>query len=256
MIRPDRVIALRGSQTVFQYKDLCAKVYSRTHSCADVLREVGNLAAAWEGGASVPELIEVRQQNGRWMMVTEYIPGETLAQRIGSGKDRLSSCLRILVQAQRHLQKVPPDRFPSLTESLRREIAQTSLDPSIRSKLLSRLDGPEEGSCLCHRNLSPDNLLLPAGRKPVAVDWSQACRGSADADAAAVWILLETEYGQDAAQLYLDLYCGLSGRQERDILRWVPVMAASRIPGSVQRERERLKDLIRQSLKGWDEYGD
>ena len=52
MIRPDRVIALRGNQTVFQYKDLCAKVYSRSHSCVDVLREAGNLAAAWEGGAA------------------------------------------------------------------------------------------------------------------------------------------------------------------------------------------------------------
>ena len=256
MIRPDRVIALRGNQTVFQYKDLCAKVYSRSHSCVDVLREAGNLAAAWEGGASVPGLIEVRQQNGRWMMVTEYIPGETLAQRIRSGKDRLPSCLRMLVQAQRHLQKVPSDCFPSLTESLRKEIAQTSLEPYVQSKLLSQLDRQEDRPCLCHRNLGPDNLLLPAGRKPVAVDWFRACRGSADADAAAVWILLWTEDGQSAADLYLDLYCGFSGRQERDILRWVPVMAASRIAGSVRRERERLQDLIGQSLKGWDEYGD
>lgn len=250
MIKPDRVIALRGDRTVVQYGNRCAKVYSRARSCVDVLQEARNLAAAREAGASAPRFIEVSCLDGCWALVTEYVPGETLAQRVASDGLSLEDGLRTLTEAQTAIHAADASRFPGLKEALWRRVQYAPLGGSVKEGLLYRLDGLEDGGMLCHGDLSPQNLLLPAGLRPVAVDWKRACRGSGDADAAATWLALELEYGRDAAQDYLRQYSRACDSPEGDILRWLPVVAASRLAGSVRRERDALLRVIGETTKG------
>lgn len=249
MIKPDRVIALRSDRTVYQHGNLCGKVYSRAYVCVDVLQEARNLAAAWEAGANVPRFIEVTRVDDRWALVTEYVPGETLAQRMASGQNSDSGCLRTLVEAQLRVQSVRAERFAPLRDVLRQEIAGTSLAESVRRALLERLERLEDGVALCHGDLGPDNLILSERGTPVVVDWDRACRGSADADAAATWLSLALEQGRETAERYLELYIAGADSLRGDILRWLPLMAASRLRGSVRREKDMYMRIIGQTMK-------
>lgn len=249
MIKPDRVIALRSDRTVYQHGSLCGKVFSRAYACVDVLQEARNLAAAWEAGASVPRFIEVTRADDRWVLVTEYVRGETLAQRMASGDHSASGCLSTLVEAQLTLQSARAERFAPLRDELRKEIAGTPLAESTRRWLLEHLDGMEDGGALCHGDLGPDNLILPAQGVPVAVDWDRACQGSADADAAATWLSLALEQGPEAAERYLELYCASADSLKDDILRWLPLMAASRLRGCLRREKDVYMRIIGQTMK-------
>lgn len=250
MIKPDRVLALRSDRTVFQCGDRCAKVFSRATSCVDVLQEARNLAAAGDAGASAPAFIEVARLGERWALVTEYVRGETLARRMVSDGSGGYDWLKALAEAQLELQSARSERFPPLKEALRRQVVGTALAESMRKALLGRLELLEDGEALCHCDLGPDNLLLAASGAVVAVDWDRACRGSADADAAATWLALDMGYGREAARTYLKGYCRISDSREDDILRWLPVMAASRLRGSVRRERDMLLKLIGETMKG------
>ena len=249
MIKPDRVIALRSDRTVYQRGNLCDKVFARAYACVDVLQEARNLAAAWEAGASAPGFIEVTRVDDRWALVTEYVRGETLAQRMASGQCDTDGCLRTLVEAQLRVQSAGAERFAPLRDVLREEIAGTPLAESVRRALLERLEGQEDGSALCHGDLGPDNLILPAEGAPVAVDWDRACRGSADADAAATWLSLALEQGRETAERYLELYTAGAGSLRDDVLRWLPLMAAARLRGSVRREKEMYMRIIGQTVK-------
>lgn len=53
---------------------------------------------------------------------------------------------------------------------------------------------PFDGGSLIHFDLHPDNVLL-SPRGPVVIDWTNARGGSAAADVAMTWLILETSAG-------------------------------------------------------------
>jgi serine/threonine protein kinase len=53
---------------------------------------------------------------------------------------------------------------------------------------------PFDGGSLVHFDLHPDNVLL-SPRGPVVIDWTNAHGGSAAADVAITWLILETSAG-------------------------------------------------------------
>ena len=67
MIKPDRVIALRSDRTVYQHGNLCGKVFSRAHTCVDVLRqEIAGTASDESMRRTLPE----RPEDGELFSVT------------------------------------------------------------------------------------------------------------------------------------------------------------------------------------------
>ena len=251
MIKPDRVLALRTDRTVFQYAGRCVKVYSRSHPCTDILLEAGNLAAAREAGVNTPEFIEVSQVDGRWALVTDYVHGESLARKMMSGNTDSGTCLMLTVKAQIETQSACAGSFRGLKDALAKSIAQSALEDPVKTTLADTLEKLEDGDALCHGNFIPENLLVPDNgiQKPVILDWKRAGRGSADADAAASWIALNLEYGRETAQKYLELYCSVGGACRKDIMQWVPVMAASRLTESDRSDRRVLSGLISETVK-------
>ena len=59
MIKPDRAIALRSDRTVYRHGNVCAKVFSRAHTCVDVLRqEIAGTASDESMRRTLPEHLE------------------------------------------------------------------------------------------------------------------------------------------------------------------------------------------------------
>ena len=81
-MRLDRIIAVRNDKTVYRDGDRCLKVFSNTYSASQVLREAQLLASVSEVGLPVPRLLSVTIWDGKWTIVTEYVHGTAMRQRM------------------------------------------------------------------------------------------------------------------------------------------------------------------------------
>lgn len=84
----DRIISVQNSITVYRDGDRCVKVFNPDCAKADVLNEALNQARMEQTTVTVPEIREVRQVNGKWAIVSEYIKGENLEQLIAKHPEK------------------------------------------------------------------------------------------------------------------------------------------------------------------------
>ena len=89
----ERVIAVRNNKTVYRDGDKAIKVFDANFSKSDILNEALNQARVEEAGIRVPKVLEVSVIDGKWAIVSEYIPGKTLAQLMEENPDRKSTRL-------------------------------------------------------------------------------------------------------------------------------------------------------------------
>ena len=115
---------------------------------------------------------------------------------------------------------------------------------STRYDLLTRLDGLEAGSAVCHGDFNPSNVIVTPDGEPYVIDWAHVTQGSAPADAARTYLLFWMDGKIDMAEAYLDLYCSRSGTEKSCVQRWIPIVAASRSVGCRPEEVEFLAHWI------------
>ena len=118
-------------------------------------REAAIMELARTHGFPVPQVHEVRPE----ALVLERIDGPTMGQAITRRPWELLRHVRSLADLHERLHTIPFD-----------------------------------GRSLIHFDLHPDNVLL-SRRGPVVIDWTNAHGGSAAADVAMTWLILETSAG-------------------------------------------------------------
>ena len=84
----EKVIAVRTNKTVYRDGDMAVKVFDSDYSKADVLNEALNQARVEETALNVPKLIEVSRIDGKWAIVSDFIPGKTLARLMEENPDK------------------------------------------------------------------------------------------------------------------------------------------------------------------------
>ena len=57
---------------------------------SDILNEALNQARVEETGLQIPKLLEVKQIDGQWTIVTEFIEGETLESLMAAHPEKMS----------------------------------------------------------------------------------------------------------------------------------------------------------------------
>ena len=90
----DKVIAVRTNKTVYRDGHLAIKVFDSDYSKADVLNEALNQARVEETALNVPRLHEVCTVDGKWAIVSDFIPGKTLARLMEENPDRRETLIR------------------------------------------------------------------------------------------------------------------------------------------------------------------
>ena len=83
----DTIIATPDKKVVYRDGDYAIKVFDESYKKSDVLNEALNTARVEETGLAIPQLIDVQQIDGKWAIITEYIPGKTLAQLMAEEND-------------------------------------------------------------------------------------------------------------------------------------------------------------------------
>jgi hypothetical protein len=85
----------------------------------------------------------------------------------------------------------------------------------------------EMRSLVGHGSLTPEKVIAGEGGSFVT-GWSRTLCGEPLADAAITYLLFKLKGEHTAAKEYLELYCKMSNSSKEEIIRWIPLAAASR----------------------------
>ena len=202
----DRIIAVRTNKTVYRDGEYCVKVFDDDFSKVDVLNEALNQARVEETGLNVPKIVEVTKIDGKWAIVSEYVPGKTLARLMEENPDKKDEYLEKFVDWQIEVQSKKCPLLTKLRDKMNRKIDLTNLDESIKYELHTRLEGMPKHNKLCHGDFNPSNIIVKEDGTPYFIDWSHATQGNASADVARTYMLFWLAGDIEGAEKYLDLF--------------------------------------------------
>ena len=239
----ERVIAVRNNKTVYRDGDKAIKVFDANFSKSDILNEALNQARVEEAGIRVPKVLEVSVIDGKWAIVSEYIPGKTLAQLMEENPQEKDAYLEQFVDLQMDVHTHRAPLLNKLHDKMKRKIDETGLDATTRYELHTRLDSTPHHNKVCHGDFNPSNIIM-SENGPYILDWSHATQGNASADVARTYLLFWLNGDIDGAKKYLNLFCKKSDTARQYVERWLPIVAASQSVKGKPQEREFLLSWV------------
>lgn len=239
----ERVIAVRNNKTVYRDGDKAIKVFDANFSKSDILNEALNQARVEEAGVRVPKVLEVSVIDGKWAIVSEYIPGKTLAQLMEENPQNKDAYLEQFVDLQMEVHTHRAPLLNKLHDKMKRKIDETGLDATTRYELHTRLDSTPHHNKVCHGDFNPSNIIM-SENGPYILDWSHATQGNASADVARTYLLFWLNGDIDGAKKYLNLFCKKSDTARQYVERWLPIVAASQSVKGKPQEREFLLSWV------------
>lgn len=239
----ERVIAVRNNKTVYRDGDKAIKVFDANFSKSDILNEALNQARVEEAGVRVPKVLEVSVIDGKWAIVSEYIPGKTLAQLMEENPQNKDAYLEQFVDLQMDVHTHRAPLLNKLHDKMKRKIDETGLDATTRYELHTRLDSTPHHNKVCHGDFNPSNIIM-SENGPYILDWSHATQGNASADVARTYLLFWLNGDIDGAKKYLNLFCKKSDTARQYVERWLPIVAASQSVKGKPQEREFLLSWV------------
>ena len=235
------VIAERTNKIIYRDGDRVYKVFASGYSKADILNEALNQARVEETGLNIPRVREVTTlEDGRWVIVSDYIEGKTLTQLMKENPEKTEEYLELFVDLQLlvHSKKAP--YLNKLKDKMNMKISQAELDATTRYELHTRLEGMKKHTKVCHGDFNPSNIIITPEGIPYLLDWSHATQGNASADVARTYLLFSLQGKEDLAKQYLDLFCKKSDTAKQYVQKWLPIVAASQSVKGKPEEREFL----------------
>lgn len=236
----DKVIAVRTNKTVYRDGHLAIKVFDSDYSKADVLNEALNQARVEETSLNVPRLHEVCTVDGKWAIVSDFIPGKTLARLMEENPGRRDEYMDLFVDLQLKMHEQTCPLLGKLKDKMNRKISQADLNATIRYDLHTRLEAMPKHNKVCHGDFNPSNIIISTDGTPYIIDWSHATQGNASADVARTYLLFWLAGKMNIAEKYLDLFCLKSDTAKQYVQKWVPIVAASQMVKGKKEEREFL----------------
>ena len=240
----DKIIAVRTGKTVYRDGDNCVKVFDKDYSKSDVLNEALNQARVEETGLNIPKIKEVTMIDGKWAIVSEFIPGKTLARLMEEEPEKKDEYLELFVDIQLSVHAKECPLLTKLKDKMNRKISQTSLDATARYDLHTRLEGMPKHKKLCHGDFNPSNIIIGEDGTPYILDWSHATQGNASADAARTYLLFWLAGDIEGANKYLSLFCKKSNTAKQYVQKWMPIVAASQSVKGNEKERQFLLSWV------------
>ena len=234
----------RGNKVVYDLGDKIAQVFNDQKPVSDVFNEALNLARINETGIRSPKVLEVSQVEGEGSaLVTEKVPGTTLAQKMEAEPQRFGEYLEQFVDLQIEIHGYTSpllnrqrDKFTRMIESL------DQLNATTRYNLSERLDGMKKEFKVCHGDFNPSNVIVSDDGTLSVCDWAHATQGSPAADVATTYLLFALT-SKEQAEAYLELYCNRADMPMQVVRQWMSIVAAV--------ELARKRDVNDEFLMSW-----
>ena len=240
-----KVIANSRGKTIYREGDRAIKVFDGNFSKADVLTEALNQARVQETGLKIPELLEVRVfDDGRWGIVTRYVRGKTMEEKLDEHPEKEDEYLKQFVDIQIEMLNKRCPLLNKHRDKMNRKISQTDLSATLRYDLHKRIEEMPRHNCLCHGDFNPSNVIFDEKGDAYIGDWSHATQGNEEADAARTFMMFLLEGKNSRAKKYIDCFAKESGCEIKDIRSWLPILAASQSVKGIRKQTGFLKNLI------------
>lgn len=238
------LIVKRSYKEVYKCEEGIAKVFEEAHPKADVFNEALNTARVEATGLDIPKVKEVSLVDGKWTLLIEYREGTTLEEMMASDKANLEKYMEDFVDLQLDMHSKKSPRLNKLKDKLARQInSLKELDATTRYELMTRLESMPKHDKLCHGDFNPSNVIYGKNGKLTIVDWAHATQGNASADAAMTYLLFALK-DQEAADLYLKLFCKKSDTARQYVQQWLPIVAAAQLTKNNELEKDFLMKWI------------
>lgn len=225
----DRLIAVRNDKNVYRDGRKCIKAFAGTYTKSDLLREAFNQEVLGEAGLRVPVIDSVSKIGDQWMIVSDYIKGKSLAQLIGEEPARRDEYLELFTRLQKDIHKRRAPKLFSLEERLTYMIGQTPCLEPRRDEFYAMIRSLKPDDHICHGDFNLSNVLMTDAGETYIVDCAYAAHGSGEFDAAVTFLLTALRLDREAAEVYLQLFCGGSRARRQRIEALVPLAAAMRL---------------------------
>lgn len=239
-----KMLAVRTAKTIYREGDKVVKLFNSDYRKSDILNEALNQARVEETGLPVPSLIEVCKIDGKWAIVSQYIPGKTLAQLMAENPDKKSEYLDLFVNLQLEILSKREPLLNKLRDKMTRKIGEADLDSTTKYDLHTRLESMSRMVKVCHGDFNPSNVIITPEGKPYVLDWSHVTQGNAGADAARTYLLFYLDGDFNGAEMYLEKFCKADGIEKAYVQKWIPIVAASQLVKARPAEREFLLHWI------------
>ena len=240
----EKVIAVRTNKMVYRDGDKAIKIFDDNFSKSDVLNEALNQARVEETGLNIPKISEVTKIDGKWAIVSEFIPGKTLDRIMKENPDKADEYLDLFVNLQIEVQSKKSPMLSRWQDKMWGKIMKADIDATTRYDLHTRLESMPKHDKLCHGDFNPSNVIIKDDGTPYILDWSHATQGNASADAARTYLCFWLAGEKDTAEKYMDLFCKKSGTNKKYVQKWLPIVAASQSVKGNAKEREFLLSWV------------
>lgn len=238
------LIVKRPYKEVYKCDDSIVKVFEPTHPKSAVFNEALNTVRIEETGLHISRLKEVTQIDGKWSLVVEYKDGKTLEEMMHVDRGNLEKYMSDFVDLQLEIHGKTAPMLNKLKDKLSRQInGLTELDATQRYELLTRLESMPKHAKVCHGDFNPSNVIVGKNGKMTVIDWAHVAQGNASADAAMTYLLFALK-DQEAADMYLKLFCQKSDTARQYVQQWLPIVAASQLEKDNELEKEFLMKWI------------
>ncbi|MBE7044651.1 MAG: DUF1679 domain-containing protein [Ruminococcaceae bacterium] len=240
----EKVIAVRTDKTIYQDGDSVVKVFNSDFSTANVLNEALNQARVEETGLAMPKLREVSKVDGKWAIVSDFIPGKTLEQLMKEHPEKMDEYMELFVDIQISIHEKRAPLLNKLKDKMQRKISETELDATTRYELHTRLEGMPKHNKVCHGDFNPSNIIITEEGTPYVIDWAHATQGNAAADAARTYLLFSLAGESERANQYLKLFCLKTNTARQYVQKWIPIVAASQLVKKNPEEKDFLMNWV------------
>lgn len=240
----DKVILERPNKIIYRDGDNCVKLFDSNFSKIDILNESLNQARVEQLDLNVPKIKEVKMIDGKWAIISEYIEGKTLAQLMEENPDKFDEYMELFVDTQMEILSKRCLLLNKIRDKMKRKIAMTDLDETVKYDLSTRLDGTPRHNKLCHGDFNPTNIIITDKGEKYIIDWAHVTQGNASADAARTYLIFKLHKKDEMAEQYLELFCKKSGISKQNVQLWMPIVAASQLAKGKPEEKEFLESWV------------
>lgn len=240
----DRIVSKRKDKIVYKDGNNSIKVFDKNYSKVIVLSEALNQSRVEETGLNIPHIKEVKNIEGRWAIVSDFIEGKTLEQLMREIPEEQDKFLDQFIDIQIEIQSKRDGYLTKLTDKVHRKISKCSLEDDVKLELYTRLESMPRYGNMLHGDLDPSNVIITDDNEVYILDWSHVTQGNPGHDVARTYLLFLLKKQDELANKYLNRFCEKSGLDKNQVLRWMPLVAVAQSLNGHQDEWELLKKWI------------
>ena len=244
-MKTDKILATRTHKVIYQVGDKVWKVFDTNYPKTDVLNEALNQARVEETGLPIPKVHGVTvTEDGNWAIISDYIEGETLAEKMAKEPENVEKYMKEFVEIQLEIH----DKTAPILKKMKNKMSVRinslkAVNATTRYELSTRLESMPKHKKVLHGDFNPTNVVIGQDGTYYILDWSHATQGNASADAATTYLLL-TLQDPKLAEMYMNLFCDMSDTAKQYVQRWLPIVAASRLTKAIPEEKELLEKWL------------